>query len=69
MQINPWIKNKAVFTGKLADDKESLRRQAYGLYVRYNQTGGVIHDCRPTFATGCEMRAEVRLAIRAERRM
>ena len=67
MQINPWIKDKAVFTGELADDKESLRRQAYMLYTRYNQTGGVIHDCKPAFAMGCEIRSAVRQAIRAGR--
>jgi hypothetical protein len=64
MQINPWIKNKAVFTGKLADDKEALQRQIQALTIRFSQCGGVIKVLQPGFAEGCKIPLTTRQMIR-----
>lgn len=68
MQINPWNKERAEFTGRLADDRQSLQHQVDALTRRYSQCGGVIHICRPAFAHGVETPLAVRQAIRAEAR-
>jgi hypothetical protein len=68
MQINPWNKERAEFTGRLADDRQSLQRQIFALTRRFSQCGGVIQVCRPAFAHGVETPLAVRQAIRAEGR-
>ena len=43
---------RSVFTGKLADDKASLRAEVAMLTTAYSRDNGVIHVCRPAVAVG-----------------
>lgn len=43
---------RSVFTGKLADDKTSLRAEVAMLTAAYSRDNGVIHVCRPGVAVG-----------------
>ena len=69
MKINPWIKDRAVFSGVLAQGRKELQQQIDILTRRYNETGGVIHVCQPAFAVGCETSSNVRSLIRRDQRL
>lgn len=49
--------------------KKYLRELLEWMTIYYLSHGGKITKCRPAFAAGCEIRSEVRQAIRAERRV
>lgn len=44
--------SRSVFTGKLADDKASLRAEATMLTAAYSRDNGVITICPPAVAIG-----------------
>jgi len=43
---------RSVFTGKLSDDKATLRKEVAMLTAAYSRDNGVIHVCRPGVAHG-----------------